>query len=166
MLGHPDCCRCGQTYGYSMHRLFALFISLTIGCSDGRPTRVPISGQVLIDGKPLKSGYIRFVSADHRPSQGYLDANGRFTLSCFEDNDGAVIGQHKIEIRGTEMVNPQLMRWHAPKKYADQQTSELVQEITGPTDNIILNLTWDGGQPFDEKVELPGGSGTGSDEKY
>lgn len=166
MLGHRSPWQYCGTYSSSSHCLLAFFIILMMGCSDGRPARVPVSGEVLIDGKPLKSGYIRFVSAEHRPSQGYLDVNGRFTLSCFEDNDGAVIGEHKIEIRGTEMVNPQLMRWHAPKKYADQQTSGLVQEITGPTDKIVINLTWEGGQPFDEKVELPGGSGMGSDGKY
>ena len=132
------------------------------GCGDGRPSRVPVSGQVLIDGQPLKCGYIRFVPADHRPSQGNIDANGRFTLSCFEENDGVVIGRHNVAVRATEMVNERLMRWHAPKKYAETQTSGLTQEITGPTDKLIINLTWDGEKPFDEKYELPiepGGEG-------
>ena len=33
------------------------------GCGDGRPTRVPVSGQVLIDGAPLTHGYVRFTPA-------------------------------------------------------------------------------------------------------
>jgi hypothetical protein len=125
----------------------------SVGCSDGRPDRVPVSGQVLIDGEPLKFGKVRFIPADHRASRGKLDANGRFTLSCFTENDGAVVGRHKVEIAAFEMVNPDLIRWHAPKKYRDEQTSELTQEITGPTDSVIINLTWDGGHPFDEAYQ-------------
>ena len=143
---------------------FAVALVLICGCNDGRPNRVPVSGQVLIDGQPLKCGYIRFSPADHRASQGYLDKDGHFTLSCFSHNDGAVIGQHKVEIRATEMVNERLMRWHAPKKYADQQTSGLTQEITGPTDNMIIDLTWGDGKPFDERYELLNESG--SEGKY
>jgi hypothetical protein len=120
------------------------------GCSDGRPDRVPVSGQVLIDGKPLKCGTVRFIPTGHRASHGLIDANGRFTLSCFAESDGAVIGRHKVEVTGFEMVKPTLMRWQAPKKYQDQTTSGLTQEITGPTDSVVINLTWDGGQPFDE----------------
>jgi hypothetical protein len=120
------------------------------GCGDGRPTRVPVSGHVLIDGKPLKCGTVRFIPSGHRAAHGALDENGRFTLSCYAENDGAVIGEHKIEVAGFEMVKPTRMRWQAPKKYQDQARSGLTQEITGPTDDIVINLTWDGGKPFDE----------------
>ena len=131
----------------------ALFFSCLIaaaGCGDGHPARVPVSGQVLIDGKPLKHGTIKFIPTGHRASQGKLDENGRFTLSCYGNNDGAVIGKHRVEVASFEMVKPTLMRWQAPKKYQDQATSELTQEITGPTDSVVINLTWDGGKPFDE----------------
>jgi hypothetical protein len=54
------------------------------------------------------------------------------------------------------MVKPTLMRWEAPKKYQDQTTSELTEEITGPTDKVIIELKWDGGKPFDEVYYAPG----------
>jgi hypothetical protein len=130
-----------------------LLVSLSFtagGCGDGRPKRVPVSGQILIDGKPVKAGLVRFIPADHRASQGTLDQEGRFTLSCFDKNDGAVVGEHKLEIMAYEFVNPELMRWYAPKKYQDQQTSGVTQTVTGPTDNMVINLTWDGGKVFDE----------------
>jgi hypothetical protein len=130
--------------------LLSPFLITSGGCGDGRPSRVPASGQVLIDGQPLKFGSVRFIPADHRASRGVLDENGRFTLSCFEDRDGAVVGKHSVEIEGSEMVNPDLRRWHAPKKYQDRQTSGLTQDISGPTDQLIINLTWGGEKPFDE----------------
>ena len=133
-----------------LQSILAIPVLVATGCGDGRPSRVPVSGQVLIDGKPLKYGTIKFIPTGHRASQGKLDENGRFTLSCYGNNDGAVIGKHRVEVTSFEMVKPTLMRWQAPKKYQDQATSELTQEITGPTDSVVINLTWDGGKPFDE----------------
>ena len=130
--------------------LLTSFLLFSSGCGDGRPSRVPVSGQVLIDGEPLKCGTITFIPAGHRASRGKLDHDGRFTLSCFGENDGAVLGKHKVEVTAFEKVKPTLMRWHAPKKYQDQATSGLSQEITGPTDNVVINLAWSGGKPFDE----------------
>jgi hypothetical protein len=143
---------------FRLRLLLLAFSALIVcsGCGDGHPTRVPISGQILIDGKPLKCGTVRFIPTGHRASQGKLDENGRFTLSCYAENDGAVVGKHKIEVSGFEMVKPTLMRWQAPKKYQDQATSGLTQEITEPTDNVVINLTWDGGKPFDEVYYAPG----------
>src|SRR5690242_13923202 len=62
-----------------------LAMAVIAGCSDGRPARVPISGQVLIDGQPLKFGVVKFIPDNGRPSSGNLDENGRFTLHCFDD---------------------------------------------------------------------------------
>jgi hypothetical protein len=159
-------CGSGLPANFLLSPAIVLIAIIQVGCGDGRPPRVPVSGQVLIDGQPVKSGFIRVIPSDHRPSQGNLDENGRFTLSCFDDNDGAVLGQHRVEIRATEMINPQLMRWHAPKKYADQQSSGLILEITGPTNDAVLNLSWGGERSFDEKVELPLSTGSAPDGKY
>jgi hypothetical protein len=133
--------------------LFAALASIAVfGCSDGRPSRVPVSGQVLIDGQPLKYGSVRFTPDNARMSGGLLDAEGRFSLSCFERNDGAVIGVHRVTIAAGETLSPTKVRWHAPKKYSDLGTSGLVQEIKDPDDSLVINLTWDGGKPFDETV--------------
>lgn len=146
-----------------MTRPNLLFVSLLLlpmlaiatGCGDGHPVRVPVSGQVLIDGQPLAFGTIRFIPSGHRSSQGTLDATGHFTLSCYGQNDGAVIGKHGVEITACERVKPTLLRWHAPKKYQSQSTSNLSEEITGPIDDLTINLTWSGGEPFDEAFFAP-----------
>ena len=143
-----------------------LFISLLIagvaGCSDGRPTRVPVSGQVLIDGKPLTRGDVRFISAVGRAAQGSLDNEGRFHLTCYEENDGALLGTHKVSITSAVGMGPHATRWFAPKKYSDCRTSGLTQEIAGPTDDLVINITWAGGHEFiDKELGATGGGDEG-----
>jgi len=140
-----------------MIRYLLVFVATTafvmVGCSDGRLERVPVSGTVLIDGKPVPHGSIRFVPMNGRPAEGRLDENGRFTLSCFKDNDGTVLGPHKIAVYGYEQVNPSEKRWHAPKSYTNPETSGLQQEIVGPTEDLEINLTWGQGAPFTERID-------------
>jgi hypothetical protein len=123
------------------------------GCGDGRPTRVPVAGTVLIDGQPLKHGSLRFVPANGRSSFGSLDDQGRFKLTCFETDDGALIGTHQVEVAASESLSPIKTKWHAPKKYSNYTTSGLTQEISGPIDNLEINLSWDGSEPFVEHLE-------------
>jgi hypothetical protein len=126
-----------------------LCVSLA-GCGDGRPRRVPVSGKVLVDGKPLKYGFVRFFPDQARVSTGDIDSEGRFVLSCYGGEDGAVVGKHKVEVYATEGIDEERIRWHAPKRYANYSTSQLEHEITGPTDEITIKLSWGGGHPFVE----------------
>jgi hypothetical protein len=120
--------------------LVALLGMLAIGCGQRRPQRVPVSGRVLIDGKPLTRGHVRFVPANDRPSSGDIGPDGRFTLSCFEFQDGAVVGKHRVAVIANEPVSETQMRWHAPDKYADHMTSGLVVEISEPTNQLEVKL--------------------------
>jgi hypothetical protein len=130
--------------------VFLLTTVAVIGCGDGRPDRLAVSGQVLIDGNPLTYGFIRFVPQGGRPSGGRLDAEGRFTLSCYGENDGIIPGTHRVEVDASEWLSATQRKWHAPKKYFRYRTSGLTQQITGPTDSLLINLSWDGGKPFVE----------------
>jgi hypothetical protein len=125
--------------------------ALSAGCSDGRPTRVPVSGQVLIDGQPLTVGNIKFVPDGARASSGKLDSQGRFTLTCYDGEDGVVPGRHRAQISAMEVISASKVKWLAPPKYADFRTSELEFEINEPTDDLKITLTWEGsppGKPF------------------
>jgi hypothetical protein len=141
------------------HRIPLLFLLVALcfavsGCGDGRPKRVAVSGQVLIDGKPLTRGYVRFIPPDGRPSSGPLDDQGRFVLSCFETGDGALVGTHQVEVGSQQPLDERSVKWHAPKKYAAASTSGLTQTIDGPTESVVINLSWDGKPgPFIEIVE-------------
>ena len=120
-----------------------LLLVALVGCSDGRPKRVAVSGQVVIDGEPVKAGSIRFVPEGARPSAGDLDSEGRFSLSCFEIGDGAIIGTHKVQV-AARAIEGESLRWFAPQKYSDVSTSGLTVEITEPTDSLLIELTWKG----------------------
>ncbi len=136
----------------------ALVLTAIAGC-DKTPQRVAVSGQVLIDGQPLKYGVVRFVPKGGRPSDADLDENGRFTLTSFKPGDGAAMGVHQIAIFANEQLNDAGdMKWYAPKRYRNYTSSGLTQEITGPTDTVVINLTWKGdehGKPFVEKSNAP-----------
>lgn len=151
----PDSCDSGAA-GRPVAMLLLLLVSLpvvgaVVGCSDGRPERLTVSGQVLIDSQPLTYGYVRFVPKGARPSTSMLDENGRFTLTCYGNEDGVVPGVHQVEVNAGEPLSSTKTYWHAPKKYARFRTSPLKQEITESTDSLVIDLTWDGGKPFTER---------------
>jgi hypothetical protein len=129
-----------------------ILLLLTAGCGDGRPKRVPVSGQVLIDGQPLAAGIIRVIPKDARPAMSYLDANGRFQLTTFNQGDGCVEGTHRVVVLGNRRQGGRV-EWLAPKKYWSQTSSGLTATIDGPTDSMVIELTWDGGKPFFERVD-------------
>jgi hypothetical protein len=110
------------------------------GC-DSRPERVPIAGQVKINGQPLTTGYIRFVPVGSRPSGSQIDQEGRFRLTCYDDSDGAVLGKHRVEVVANYLdYDAGKMFWHAPKKYASAQTSGLEVEVTDANENLVIEL--------------------------
>ncbi|WP_145107798.1 hypothetical protein [Botrimarina mediterranea] len=122
------------------------------GCGDGRPTRVPVAGRVVIDGEPVRFGMIKLSNPDTRAASGRLDGEGRFQLTCFEKHDGVIPGTHRVEVAATEGIDDRTVRWHAPKKYADQSTSGIEVTIDEPTDDLVIELTWSGGKgPFVER---------------
>ncbi len=74
------------------------------GCSKG-PRIVPVQGKVLVDGAPLGIARIQFApmaTGDNinpgKPAFGEIMADGTFTMSTMRDNDGAVIGKHRVTI--------------------------------------------------------------------
>jgi hypothetical protein len=138
----------------------ALTVLFFAGGCDSRPKRVQVSGKVLIDGEPLQYGAVDFVPEKGRQASGILDKNGNFTLTCYELNDGALLGKHEIQILAGDAINDTTTKWYAPKKYADRRTSGLVEEIKGPTDSMVINLTWKGDthdKPFTEHAAADAG---------
>jgi hypothetical protein len=139
---------------HSTHLLLSSAVGVAVlctGCGDGRPERIPVSGTVLIDGAPLAYGSIMFLNDHARPAGAMIGPDGRFVLSCFARGDGALPGHHRVKISAQEALSERSVRWHAPKRYADEATSDIEVDITEPVDDLKIELTWGGGQPFDER---------------
>jgi hypothetical protein len=119
-----------------------LLLSVVTGCSDGWPKRVPVSGQVLIDGKPLEVGFIQVLVEGHRPASGKIGPDSRFTLTTFDQGDGCVPGKHRVVVFSQKSLNGMTTKWFAPKKYANSVTSGLEINVADPHDDVVLHLTW------------------------
>jgi hypothetical protein len=97
-------------------------------------------------------GNVKFVPNGSRPSAGTIDAQGKFKLTCYGGEDGVVPGLHRAQVSALEVIGGKV-KWSAPPKYSDFRTSDLSFEITEPTDDLTINLTWEGsppGKPFIE----------------
>ena len=128
-----------------------LGLSYVTGC-DGRPKRHAVSGRVLIDGEPLSFGIVEIVPEGARASMGPIAEDGSFTMTCYEDEDGVIPGTHRAAVSAGEGLSPTKIKWHAPKKYADWNTSGLTVTIDKKIEDLTIELTWDGGKPFVEKL--------------
>lgn len=65
----------------------------------GRPPVVESGGVITHDGQPLGDAVITLlpVAGSHSP-YARSDADGRFTLTTFDPNDGAVAGDYKVTV--------------------------------------------------------------------
>lgn len=133
-----------------------LMLLASAGCGDGLPERVKISGTVLIDGQPLERGFIQVIPEKDRTATAEIGAGGKFTLTTFEDQDGCVLGTHKVVIVSNESQGPYAMKWFAPKEYSDMVSTPLKLDVTGPKEDVVIELSWNGGAPFVEQFEKEG----------
>jgi len=72
------------------------------GRGPGGPTVVPISGTAIRGGPPVAGIELSFHPETGRPSWANTGAAGRLTLSYSRDRDGAVLGRHRVTVRGRE----------------------------------------------------------------
>ena len=140
----------------------ALAALLLAGC-DGRPRRVPVAGKILIDGKPLTSGFVQMVPADARPAYGKIQPDGSFRMTTFDEDDGCVPGEHKVTVIAYEPLGATKTRWLVPAKYQDAATTDKTVKIEKAVEDLVIELSWDGGAPFvidsdtrgDQPIEAP-----------
>jgi hypothetical protein len=111
------------------------------GC--GRPAYpvAPVSGKVTCRGQPIRNASITFspLGAANDPlpgkaADGAINDQGEFVLSTFKNQDGAIIGKHRVRISFNE-ANP---------KIACQLPTDLVLEVkeNGNTFAIELDPTF------------------------
>lgn len=82
----------------------AVMILGLAGCGGGleRLPTASVTGTVTCNGKPVDSIIVLFepLGSGEAGKQGYAvaDADGNFTVSTYGNNDGAVIGKHRVRV--------------------------------------------------------------------
>ena len=135
---------------------------LLSGCGSGLPATAPVSGLMLLDGKPVAKASVVFIpKGGGRTGTGETDENGRFTLTTFETDDGALVGMHSVCVTKREITvlgyaptdNPQdgtstaIMRlktqerFDVPKQYAAPQTSGIEVDVKEAMEPLRIELT-------------------------
>ena len=131
-----------------------------IGC-DSKPNTGAVTGVVTFEGKPVTEGTVTFYPSEGgRPAIGHLGSDGAFTLTTFQVNDGALLGEHKVTIEAKQVTNvpppPKSLaeevsqasaprarakvKWLVPEKYADQTNSGLTATVTDGANQIDFDL--------------------------
>lgn len=146
------------SFGVAIGVLAAL--SLIAGCKNAHELdTAPVSGKVLLNGKPLTRGTVTFAPQKGRVANGDIRSDGTFELSTYRSGDGAIVGSHKaavIVLRtdidprvGPEKDKPIMV---TPPRYATAEESGLKYEVKVGQNNFTLELH-DPYQPV-EKVDF------------
>lgn len=147
------------------------------GCG-GPGGRAPIAqttGVVTLDGEPIEGARVSFMPVEEEIaglfSHAMTDKDGKFTMSTYGLNDGALVGRHKVivtkpekEVKfdpnelsatgygGTSQYQEMMaggargrgreMGSDLPKKYADKETSGIeILVEQGVKNDVPINLT-------------------------
>lgn len=80
--------------------LSAVVILSTTGCGrSDLPELGTVSGQVLLNNKPLPNAIVNFSpQAGGRPSTAETDDSGRYSLLYLTDVEGAIVGKHSVTV--------------------------------------------------------------------
>lgn len=123
-----------------------LISALFMGCGDGKTPVVPVSGQVIVGGKPAEGALVRLHPVDNaNPTtpkpMGYVNAEGKFQLTTYTADDGAPVGKYRATIEWRpkkkstmEADGPDQLKG----KYADPNTSKF--EVVVSKDKSTLDL--------------------------
>jgi hypothetical protein len=130
-------------------RLLALAALLVAVSGCGRSNRLPafpVRGQVLYQGRPAGEALVIFHPvatapefADVRPT-ARVAADGSFTLTTYQANDGAPAGEYDVTIDWREHTAPvegaPPGRSLLPSRYANRQLSKLHAQIKQGTNEL------------------------------
>ncbi|MEO8497827.1 MAG: hypothetical protein ABI614_22400 [Planctomycetota bacterium] len=140
--------RRSQVLGYAATALVSCILA---GCGgSNNPATAKVSGVVTYKGAPVGDAVVTFMPTSGRPASGQTDAAGKFTLSTFGNNDGAVLGDHKISITPylKDVPMPETVEAAAalpklpfPARYANPDTSTLTAKVDSGANEKNFELT-------------------------
>lgn len=138
----------------------AVVIAVVItGCGRG-PKTAPVSGLVTLDGKPVAGAAVLFMPVEGGvPGRAATKDDGSFSLSTFQERDGALVGRHRVAVTkvettgltaGADGVSGKLdgrqirTTWLTPQRYGAPATSGLEATVEKGVKNAFeFRLTSD-----------------------
>ena len=144
--------RCPPVAEIAARNLAVLAIAvLAVGCRDSdQLATAPVHGTVTLDGDPLKMGVVIFAPTNGRPAKAKIQADGTYKLGTYDDEDGAILGEHRVAIQARPVVQneskgaplvPKFGPSFIPEHYADQETSGLRFTVVEGDNDIDINLS-------------------------
>jgi hypothetical protein len=102
---------------------------LLSGCAQTTgPELGSVTGRVTMNGKPLENVRVLFWLGHSRPSEGITNSSGRYELRYTVNQDGALLGEHKVRI-STAIPRPDdtMAPERVPPAFNSQ--SDIVREV-------------------------------------
>jgi len=145
------------------YSLMVLMAGLLIGCggSDHEET-APVTGKITFQGASVTKGRIAFYPPKGRPAMGSIQGDGTYSLTTFDQGDGALLGNHRVTITANEAVggppppasfedeikqagktSSQALAkivWLVPQEYSNRKTSKLEAEVVSGNNTHDFNL--------------------------
>ena len=137
--------------GYRVCPVAGLLALLVLaGCSGAPQPTYPVEGVVTLDGRALDGGSVIFEPAEASPdgkrhsARGGIGPDGRYRLSTFGTDDGAVAGRHRVVVfpKPGELVDDPkaAARPLIPPRYSSMQASGLEYEVKPEGNRINIEL--------------------------
>lgn len=119
---------------------------LVIGCGPSEGPAGTVSGTVTLDGEPVESGEVNFVSSEGFAATGSI-TNGQFTLDA-----PLPVGKYSVAVGppaltaapGEEGGNAAIPESPVPASYRTPGMSGLSQDIQEGANSVTIELTKDG----------------------
>ncbi|MFO0951158.1 MAG: hypothetical protein U0835_08400 [Isosphaeraceae bacterium] len=150
---------------YALRAAVPSLALLVAGCGGdpSKPKLGRVSGKVTYQGKPVTKGLVTFVPSSGPGTQtgqsavGEIGGDGSYSLTTFENGDGAVLGQHVVIVQAREedpaieggsmpipdakgRINIKPPKHLVPEKYASTESSPLKFEVKEGSNALDLEL--------------------------
>lgn len=145
---------------HSTNICFAIIVTslltVCVGCGPSRPETAPVSGHVTFQGKSVTEGTIVFQPEQGRQAIATIGADGSYTLTTFEQGDGAMLGKHRVTIESRRITVPTLpgeeagesvgtygppkVEWLVPEKFSSPDSSPLKAVVRKGGNSINFDL--------------------------
>lgn len=142
-----------------LFRRAAVMICLCVlGCSNQHPELRRVSGTVTYNGEPVADAAVAFYNEQSsRLATGRTDEKGRFKLSSYTKDDGALPGEHRVVVTKVEAIEEQqrlsMDEAMAARRTQNRSRQLLPNKYTSPeTTPLFVTVTEE--RPIDLAIEL------------